>query len=219
MIVPAFAVGRAQEMIYRIRLLEDAGEIPSIPVLLDSPMSKEATEIYLDHSEEFPQNASVAQSPKNFFPRRFEVIKSNVQSAETLRRHGPMIVISASGMLQGGRVLHHLKSRITSERNTVLFVGYQAEGTKGRYLQNLPKDIRIHHELLPVQARIATLHGLSGHADQNELLAWVKSSPHPPHQILINHGNLSAMTALKARIESELKIPCQVIDRAKTVKI
>lgn len=206
LVIPSFAVGRAQELIYRIRKLEDAQKIPAVPVVLDSPMSEDATVVYLEHPEDFKADSSVSLNRKNFFPKRFEVVKSTQQSYDTTERRGPLIVISASGMLQGGRVLHHLKSRLSSSKNKVLFVGYQAEGTKGRFLQSKPEEIRIHHVPVKVLAGIETIVGLSGHADQDELIAWVRSARQLPKKVILNHGALHALQSLQSRIQNELKI-------------
>jgi metallo-beta-lactamase family protein len=222
LVIPAFAVGRAQEIIYMIRSLEDSKRIPSIPVVLDSPMSREATAIYLEHEDDFPEDVTYAVNLKKFFPAKFEMIKSGQQSKELSDRKGPMIIISASGMLEGGRVLHHLKNYLPSEKNTVLFVGYQAEGTKGRYLQEVGKvsgTMRIHHEDIPVRAHIATLPSLSAHGDQQDLINWIKSSPSKPKKIFLNHGTPSSMENFAARIESELGIPCEPVLTPRKVEL
>jgi metallo-beta-lactamase family protein len=206
LVIPSFAVGRAQELIYRIRRLEDQKLIEPIPVILDSPMSEDATVIYLEHPEEFRRDSSLSLNRKNFFPKKFEIVKNPQQSYENCERRGPLIVISASGMLQGGRVLHHLKGRLNSSKNAVLFVGYQAEGTKGHFLQSKPSELRIHHIPIPVLASIETMHGLSGHADQDELVAWVARAEKRPKKVILNHGTTHAMKSLQARIQGELGI-------------
>jgi metallo-beta-lactamase family protein len=222
LVIPAFAVGRAQELIYMIRLLEDQKLIPSIPVILDSPMSKEATAVYLEHSDDFPEEVTYATNLRKFFPIKFEMIKTGQQSMEIVDRRGPMVIISASGMLEGGRVLHHLKNYLPSEKNTVLFVGYQAEGTKGRYLQEKAKSMGsmlIHHQEVKVRAQIETLPSLSGHGDQEDLFQWILRSPRKPKKIFINHGTPHAMQAFAARIEKELGVPCEAILEPRKVEI
>ncbi len=222
LVIPAFAVGRAQELIYMIRSLEDQKKIPAIPVVLDSPMSREATGIYLEHTDDFPEEVTYALNLRKFFPTRFEMIKSTQQSRELLERHGPMVIISASGMLEGGRVLHHLKNYLPSEKNTVLFVGYQAEGTKGRYLLEKGRTagvMKIHHQEIPVRAQVDELPSLSAHGDQNDLLDWIRSSPSKPMKIFLNHGNPNSMRIFAARIESELGIPCEPILEPRKVEL
>lgn len=222
LVIPAFAVGRAQELIYMIRSLEDQKKIPSVPVILDSPMSREATAIYLEYADDFPDEVTYALNLRKFFPNKFEMIKSHQQSKELLERKGPMIIISASGMLEGGRVLHHLKNYLPSEKNTVLFVGYQAEGTKGRYLQEKGKEtgtIRIHHQEIPVRARIDTLPSLSAHGDQKDLMDWIKTAPSKPKKIFLNHGNPHSMQSFAAKIQNELGIPCEPILTPRKVEI
>lgn len=219
LIIPSFAVGRAQEVIYRIRQLEDQRLIKPIPVVLDSPMSEEATAIYLDHAEDFKKDVQTRISKSTFFPKRFEIVKSPQQSSETCVRKGPLVVISASGMLQGGRILHHLKSRLPSPKNTVLFVGYQAEGTKGKFLLGRPTELRIHHEPIPVRAKIETIPTLSGHADQSELIEWIRSAKTLPKKIILNHGNPSAMSALQQRLKLDLGIETLTMTRPQEISL
>ena len=210
LVIPAFAVGRAQEITYMIRLLENTGRIPKIPVILDSPMSVAAMDIYLDHVED--RKSSLRDIRKqDFVPEKFEISKTPDQSMLTCMRDGPIVVISASGMLSGGRILHHLKHRLPNEKNTVLFCGYQAEGTKGRVLQEsmgVLKSIRIHHQEVNIEAEIATMDHLSAHADQSELLAWIASMKKKPKSIIVNHGEPEAQKALAKLIEKDLSIKC-----------
>ncbi len=197
LVIPAFAVGRAQEVTYMIRLLEDQGRIPIVPVVLDSPMSVAAMEICLNHHEDRlnPEETGNAK----FKPRHFEIAATPDQSMLVCMRDGPGVVISASGMLSGGRILHHLKRRLPDARNTVLFCGYQAEGTKGRVLQEsagMLKELRIHHQQVEIAAEIATIEHLSAHADQEELLDWVGRMRRLPKLIILNHGSPSAQKTL-----------------------
>ena len=222
LVIPCFAVGRSQELIYMIRKLEDQNKIPTIPVILDSPMSKEATAIYLEHSDDCPEEVTYATNLRKFFPQKFEMIKSYHQSMELAERKGPMVIISASGMLEGGRVLHHLKNYLPSEKNIVLFVGYQAEGTKGRYLQEKGKNagfMNIHHEEVKVRAQIDALSSLSAHGDQEDLFQWVKNTPKKPKKIFLNHGSPHSMQSLAVRIEKELGIPCEPILEARKISL
>jgi metallo-beta-lactamase family protein len=208
-VIPAFAVGRAQELLFLIRKLEDQGRIPALPVALDSPMAEEATAIYLRHPEDHPARLDFEKKAKSFFPHRFEMIRSSEESRALAARKGPLVILSASGMLQGGRVLHHLKTRLPDPKNCVLFVGYQAEGTKGWFLKNRGKQegsLRIHHEPVPVAARIESIDSLSAHADAEDLLGWLQTAPRKPEQILLNHGQPAAARALATRIQGQLRV-------------
>ena len=208
-VIPSFAVGRAQEVLFLIRLLEDQGRIDPVPVILDSPMSSEATQIYLEHPEDHPPGLSFEKKARNLFPNRFELIRTSNESRELADRKGPMVIISASGMLQGGRVLHHLKRRLPDARNIVLFVGYQAEGTKGAFLKNHGKKegvLRIHHEPVPVLASIESIEALSAHGDVQDLLNWVRTANALPKHIILNHGSPEAMESMARRIQREFGI-------------
>lgn len=203
LLIPAFAVGRTQQILYHLRQLQDAGRVPTIPIFIDSPMAVEASHIYCrfgdDHNLDInllmDDHACPLRCPDTHFVRSVEASK------ELNIRPGPAIIISASGMCTGGRIKHHLKSRLSDPRNVVLFVGYQAEGTRGRWLLNGAKSIRIHGENYPVRARIATLHALSGHADHNELLRWLGQFERPPQQTFIVHGEPKASQALHVDLE------------------
>jgi metallo-beta-lactamase family protein len=208
-VIPAFAVGRAQEVTYLLRLLEDRGQIPKVPVILDSPMASAATTICLQHPEDQILESSFLGTGENFRPAHFEVTETPDQSMVACMRDGPMVVISSSGMLNGGRILHHLKHRLKDEKNTIVFTGYQAEGTKGRYLQeNAGKleSLRIHHEEIPVNAEIVTLDVLSSHADYQDSLAWIEAMEKKPKLVLLNHGHPAAQAALAEKIRGRFGI-------------
>ena len=209
LVIPAFAVGRAQEVLYIIRLAEDLGLIPSVPVLLDSPMSKVATRVFFDHPEDHKDGSpfSTDKGREGYLPRYFTATTTSDDSMLACMKDGPMIVISAAGMLNGGRILHHLKARLPHEQNTILFCGYQAEGTKGRTLQDRPNGLdklRIHHQEVPIEAEIATMESLSAHGDWQDLCEWVSRMTKPPSHVIVNHGNPEAMTAMEARLKSIL---------------
>jgi metallo-beta-lactamase family protein len=209
MVIPSFAVGRAQEVLFLIRLLEDQGRVEPIPVILDSPMADEATGVYLAHPEDHPPHLSFEKKSKNFFPKKFKFSRSVEESKAIAGMRGPLVILSASGMLQGGRVLHHLKTRLLDPKNIVLFVGYQAEGTKGWFLKNQGKaegTLRIHHEPIPIQAQIESIESLSAHADSDDLLKWLKLSHKKPRQIILNHGLVQGGKHLAELIESQLRI-------------
>jgi metallo-beta-lactamase family protein len=205
-VIPAFAVGRSQEIIYLIAQLEQKGVIPAVPVILDSPMSEKALKIFFSHEED-QKIATAFHQNAQFYPSQFETSITSDQSMLTTMRDGPAIVISASGMLAGGRILHHLKKRLPDARNMVIFSGYQAEGTKGRFLQDNSgslKTLRIHHQEVELAAEVVTITNLSAHADHEQLIEWLKRTKYKPQQVLINHGMLEAQEALAARIEKVL---------------
>ena len=214
LVIPAFAVGRAQELIYMLRLLEDRGMIPRIPVILDSPMAAAAMAVCLRRTEDQVFESAFHGSNDPFLPEKFEIAASVDESMLACMRSGPMIVISASGMLNGGRVLHHLKRRLPDEKNTLLFTGHQAVGTKGRYLQELGAQqgkVRIHHAEIGVKAEIITMEHLSSHADQLDIISYLERMRKLPTRIFINHGEPEAQRALAAKIESSFGINAQPV--------
>jgi metallo-beta-lactamase family protein len=209
LVIPAFAVGRAQEILYIIRLAEDRGLIPKVPVILDSPMSQIATKVFFEHPEDHREGSPFAKEDGRdyYLPSQFTATISSDDSMLACMRDGPLVIISAAGMLNGGRILHHLKSRLPKEQNTVLFCGYQAEGTKGRTLQERTgglRVLRIHHQEIPIEAEIATMVSLSAHGDWQDISDWVKRMKRPPSHVIINHGNPEAMTAMAQHIRDIL---------------
>ncbi|MCX6131869.1 MAG: hypothetical protein NTX25_22775, partial [Proteobacteria bacterium] len=145
--------------------------------------------------------------PDSFFPQKFETSTTTDQSMLATMMDGPAIVISASGMLSGGRILHHLKHRLAHEKNMVIFTGYQAEGTKGRFLQDNSrslKTLRIHHQEVELRAEVVTIGNLSAHADYGQMLEWLRKFPQKPKQVLVNHGSPEAQIAWAHRLEQEL---------------
>jgi metallo-beta-lactamase family protein len=205
LVIPAFAVGRTQELLYIIDRLEKENKIPVIPVYLDSPMAEKATGIYSNLEAELKLNDTPNES-FNFRTHNFKMIKSADDSMMLCMDDEPKIVISAAGMLTGGRVLHHLKSRLPHSKNAVLFVGYQAQGTKGLLLKNGLRSIRIHHQNIDVEAEILSLDTLSAHADSDDLLRWVKSFTRLPKKIFLNHGEFNGLQALKYRLLHETSV-------------
>lgn len=209
LVIPAFAVGRSQEVTYMLRLLEDRGLIPRLPVVLDSPMAQAAMDITLAHPEDHVFDSAFNGVPDAFRPSRFETAVTPDQSMLFTMRDGPFIVITASGMLNGGRVLHHLKRRLPDARNTVLFTGYQAEGTKGRFLQEEGAklgSVRIHHQDVEVAAEIATLTQLSSHADADDIMLFLERMRRLPKTVFVNHGVPGAQRVLAARIAERFGI-------------
>ena len=213
LLIPAFAVGRSQEILYTLRELEKAERIPSLAVYLDSPMAIEATSIYSQH----PEDKDPGAGP--FIPRRFHLARS-VQDSKALNEvDGPVIVISGSGMATGGRVLHHLRHRLPDPRTTVLFVGYQAAGTRGRLLKDGAKEIRIFGEEIPVRARVTVSDAYSAHADQGEILRWLRGFRRAPRMTYIVHGEPDAALALHDKISEDLGWPATVAEAGATVPL
>lgn len=205
-IIPAFAVGRAQTLLYLIRRLRQARAIPDIPVFLNSPMAADTTRLYHAHRAEHrltPQQCDALH-------RAATVVNSAEDSKRLNERRGPMIVISASGMATGGRVVHHLKAFAPDPRNTILFAGFQAGGTRGAAMVNGAESIKIHGQYVPVRAEVVRLDNLSAHADYAEILAWLKQFRAPPRRTFITHGEPAAADALRLRIEEQLGWACEV---------
>jgi metallo-beta-lactamase family protein len=201
-VMPAFAIGRTQEVLFLLRELEQAGRIPELPVFVDSPMATDATPIYRahreDHDTEF--DALLARGIEPFSPRRLTFTRSPEQSKAINRVHDPCIIVSASGMATGGRVLHHLEHRLPDPATTVLLVGYQAAGTRGWSLQNGAATVRIHGKDVPVRARVANLAGFSAHGDRVEVSRWLDGVSRPPRRTFCVHGESAALSAHGARI-------------------
>lgn len=210
LVIPAFAVGRTQELLYLIHQLEVQSKIPDVHVYVDSPMAKDVTAIYASYPHELKLGEEGADVELSLSSKNFHAIRSSDESMLLCMNDMPKIVISASGMLQGGRVLHHLKSKLPYEKNGVLFVGYQGEGTKGRLLKNGLKKIRIHHMSVDVEAEIFSVESLSAHADSNEIMTWLGHIQKPPTKVFLVHGELESLRALYYRVTNELDWPCEI---------
>jgi metallo-beta-lactamase family protein len=207
LLIPAFAVGRSQEILYDLRGLEDAGRIPPLPVYLDSPMAIEATVVYARHPEEHDADLRKveASGERPFAPKGMRICRTAEDSKRLNDIGGPGIIIAGSGMATGGRILHHLVRRLPEERTTVLFVGYQAAGTRGRLLREGAREIKMLGQSVPVRASIMVSDSYSAHADQGEILRWLGGFARPPATTYIVHGEPDAAGALQALIASRLK--------------
>ncbi|MBL8207225.1 MAG: MBL fold metallo-hydrolase [Blastocatellia bacterium] len=205
-IIPAFAIGRTQLLIYYLRELEDANRIPVIPVIVDSPMGASATRFYAKHKQEHDlEMQRLAEDKRNALStHRFKLIHGREDSKGLNRLHEPAVIISASGMATGGRIMHHLYHHLPNPKNTVVLVGYQAEGTRGRRLQNGEKTLRLLGEDVPVNAKIETVGSLSAHADSSEILRWLREFKRPPRKTFIVHGEPDAASALGQLITDKL---------------
>jgi metallo-beta-lactamase family protein len=200
-VVPAFAVGRAQLLLLLIARLKAKGAIPDVPVYLDSPMAIDATDLYrtLNHEHRLSAEecAAMCQAAK--------LVRTAEESQALARNKGTQIIVSASGMATGGRVVHHLKRWAPDPNALILLTGFQAGGTRGASLAAGARTVRIHGEDVPVNARVVQLNSMSAHADANELVEWLKSAPRPPHEVFITHGEPAASDALRQRIARELR--------------
>jgi metallo-beta-lactamase family protein len=196
-IIPVFAVGRAQELLYCIHLLKAADTIGNVPVYLNSPMAVDVTQIYHQHQSE--HRLTPAQCDAMCHAAHF--VNSVEESKQLNLRSGPMIILAASGMATGGRVVHHLKAFAPDPHNTILFVGFQAAGTRGAAILNGAESVKIHGEYVPVRAEVQALSNLSAHADYAEIMGWLDGFETPPRQTFITHGEPIAADALRHRIE------------------
>jgi metallo-beta-lactamase family protein len=205
-LVPAFAVGRTQELIFHLRALEDEGRIPRLPTYVDSPLAIEATALYCEHPEDLdPETARpVTTGACPLSTARFHLARTVEESRAINEVVGPAVIIAASGMATGGRVLHHLRRRLPDPRTTVLLVGFQAPGTRGRLLQDGAPTLRIFGEDVPVRAHRETIHGLSAHADADGLLRWLRTAARAPRRVFVVHGDPTPAATLAGRIRAEL---------------
>jgi metallo-beta-lactamase family protein len=206
LIIPAFAVGRTQGILYRLRKLQEGARIPGIPIYIDSPMAVDVSGLYCQFGDDHNLDVNLLMDHQAC-PLRCKdtvFVREVEESKELNLRAGPGIIISASGMCTGGRILHHLKNRLPNEENLVLIVGYQAEGSLGRRLQDGAERVRIHGETMPVRARIASLAGLSAHGDQRDLLSWLSNFQEQPVQTFIVHGENQSSAGFQQAIREKL---------------
>lgn len=200
-VLPVFAVGRAQAILHVIGQLKQQGKIPhGLPVYLDSPMAVSTTELYPRHPHDHRLDAPDLESLRHVA----HMIETPQASKALARHHGPMVILSASGMATGGRVLHHLSLHLPNHRNMVILTGHQAEGTRGASLRDGAATIRIHGQDVPVRAEVVSLLSASAHADKDQLLRWLKTMPQAPDQVYVVHGERAASDALRCSIERQL---------------
>ncbi|CAN7769000.1 MBL fold metallo-hydrolase [Pseudorhodoferax sp. LjRoot39] len=199
-VIPAFAVGRAQSLIHHLWLLRQAGRLANVPLYLDSPMAGSATQLLHEHAGEHKLTARDYEAACAAVTYVKEVEESKALSANRF----PKVIISASGMATGGRVLHHIAAFAGDHRNTLLFSGFQAAGTRGRKLLEGAREVKIHGEWINVRADVAELPMLSAHADAGELLRWLSGFQRAPKRVFIVHGEPEASEALRERIQREL---------------
>jgi len=209
-VIPAFAVGRTQTLMYFIRELEEKGKIPRLPVFVDSPMAISVTSLYMSHHEDHDAEFTKMEQPGMPDP----LICADVHMTRTVEESkkindvtSPCIIISASGMITGGRIKHHLAKRLPDSRSTVVIVGYQAEGSGGRLLLDGAKFLRIHNEQVPVRAKIVEIGQLSAHAGRSELVRWLGGFQAPPKQTFLVHGEPSGLNGLRDAIANQYRWP------------
>jgi metallo-beta-lactamase family protein len=214
-VIPAFAVGRAQSLMFHLQRLKSQGRLANIPIFLDSPMAVDASEIFCANIKD--QKLPEAEC------RRTCAVAHYVQAIEESKaltaNRMPKVIISASGMATGGRVLHHLKQYAPDPKNTILFAGFQAGGTRGAAMMSGAENIKIHGEYVPVRAEVKNLDMLSAHADADEILRWLRGFKAPPRMTFITHGEPAASDALRHRIGEELGWPCMVPDQGQRVEL
>lgn len=220
-VVPAFAVDRTQELLYVLRQLEDAGRIPRLPVFVDSPMATAVTELYCRHPEDHDLEMQALTDrdacPLESHAVRFVRTPDESKAINTVE--GPCVLIASSGMATGGRVLHHLKHRLGDPKTTVLLVGYQAAGTRGRALEEGAKEVRIHGRRVFVRATVAKVDGLSAHADREEILKWLGGFRRPPRVTYLVHGEPPAAAALQQLIRERLGWDVRIPTDGETVPL
>ncbi len=214
-VIPAFAIGRTQEVLFLLRELEQSGRIPSLPVFVDSPMATDATPVYRAHREDHDthMDALLDRGVEPLCPLRLTFTRSTEESKGVNRVHGPCIILSASGMATGGRVLHHLERRLPDPSTTVLLVGFQAAGTRGWRLQNGAETVRMHGKDVPVRAHVVSLPGFSAHGDRDEVARWLDGAPTPPRRTFCVHGEPTALSAQAERIAArgwEVHVPAHL---------
>lgn len=200
-VIPVFAVGRAQALLHAIHQLKLRGELPtSLPVFLDSPMAVHTTDLFEKHLGEHRLSKKEAQD----LTHCATMVSSTDESRALANRHGPMVILSASGMATGGRVLHHLALYAGNHRNMIILTGYQAPGTRGATIASGAKSVRIHGRDVELQAEVVQLQSASAHADASQLLAWLRTMPQAPDQVYVTHGELGASDEFRKRIKHEL---------------
>lgn len=205
-VVPAFAVERTQKFLFMVKELMEAGEIPHVPVFADSPMAINAVKIFLKHTEEFSEETKrmIAQygSPLDWPGFNFAITPA--ESKKINDHRFPSIIVSSNGMAMGGRIQHHLLQRLPDPRNLILFIGFQAVGTRGRQIKDGETQVKIFGQIVPVRAQVAALEQFSDHADTPEMLDWMREFKRPPSETWIVHGEPAASSALRMAISSAL---------------
>ena len=214
-VIPSFAVGRAQALMHCLRLLREQHRIPDLPAFLNSPMAADATQIYRVHRAEHRLTPEQCEA----MCTAAHIVNSVEESKRLNDLRYPAVIISASGMASGGRVLHHLKAFAPDPRNSILFAGFQAAGTRGAAMVSGARTVKIHGQHVPVRATVTQLDSLSAHADRGELLAWIAALPAAPQRVFVTHGEPVAADALRQAIEERHRWPCSVPEYRDAVEL
>jgi metallo-beta-lactamase family protein len=214
-VIPSFAVGRAQSLMFYLQQLKGQGRLANVPIFLDSPMAQDASDLFCQDSHDHKLTAAQCRRACAVAHYVRSVDESKALTANPM----PKVIISASGMATGGRVVHHLKRYASDPRNTILFAGFQAGGTRGAAMMAGADSIKIHGEYVPVRARVSNLEMLSAHADVDEILRWLRGFKAAPRMTFVTHGEPAAADALRHRIEEELGWPCTVPDHGQRCEL
>lgn len=220
-IIPAFAIGRTQHLLYTIAQLERQGAIPELPVFVDSPMAIDATNIYRDYKHDYDEEAKqlIRAGETPLLTARTTFCPKVEQSKELNYLKGPRIVIAASGMVNGGRVLHHMLNWLDKEETTVLFVGFQAEGTRGQIIQSGAKEVKVFGKNVPVRAKIESISGFSAHGDRDELLRWLSSCRGSPKIVRVIHGEPEPSKAFAGALKEKFRWAAEPAKYLETIEI
>jgi metallo-beta-lactamase family protein len=210
MVVASFAVGRAQQLIYLLSILMRERRIPEIPIFLDSPMAVSGMKIYQYYAAEHDLTECLNTQNGAAFDMKNVYLSRTPEESKRINSHrSGAVIISSSGMMVGGRILHHLRQRLPDPKNTIVIGGFQAEGTRGRALQDGARTMRIHGQDIPVRAAVVEMTELSGHADRSELLRWLQPLP-SPQKVFLTHGELPSANAFADRLRNERSWNCLV---------
>ncbi len=215
LVIPAFAVGRAQSILYHLYRLQATGRMPNVPIYLNSPMARDATQLFKRHGDEHHLSAADYQA----MCKMVRIINTPEESRQLNTQHGPMVIVSASGMATGGRVLHHIRQFGPDSRNTILFAGFQAAGTRGAKLVEGATETKMFGDYVPIRAAVANLDGLSSHADYSEIIDWLRNVKTAPTQIYVTHGEPSAADSMRIHLEEELGWRARVPEYQETVEL
>ncbi len=220
-LIPAFAVGRAQEVLYLIRELEDQKRVPILPVILDSPMASAATRVYASRREEHDEEYVTASAGNANPMRTHSMIASTTRedSKRLNKERGARVIISASGMMTGGRVLHHALRVLPDENATIVFVGYQAAGTLGRRVADGEREVKVLGQWVPVRCNTERIGGFSAHADWQEVIRWLQELPAPPRRVFVTHGEVGSATAMAQHIRERFDWPVEVPEHGQQFKL
>ena len=220
-VVPAFAVERTQKFLFMLKELMQAGQLPAIPVFCDSPMAIKAVEIFMKHTEEYSEETRrlVGQHGSPLTWPGFTFASTAEQSKKINAVKTPSIIVSSSGMVTGGRILHHLAQRLPDPKNTVVFIGFQAPGTRGFTIKSGARDVKIFGDIVPIRAQVAALEQFSDHADTPELLQWLRTFPRKPPATYLVHGEPAAASQLRDTMIKELGWNVQMAQWMQKVKI